>query len=404
MKRRTLMKTTAGAVLAAGLAAGLMASSAFAQDTIKIGASGPKTGPLAGGGAVTYWPAIQLWVHDVNERGGIDVGGTKMKVELIEYDDKTSNEEAIKNYQRLMTVDKVDFVIPPYGTGINLAVAPLIAKNGYPHIAVTAVADGLEAFVERWPNTFWTLGTSEGMANGIVDLLKKMKDEGTINNKLALVSVADAFGIEMSKTAKPAFEAAGFDIVYETSYPLTQQDFAPIISAAKNAEPDSFVAFSYPGDTFGLTQQATIADLPVKAYYTGVATAFPGFAKANGAAAEGVLGTGGVNADAPAIQDFIKRQKEVTDVEPDYWASPVQYASLQVLEQAITSAGSLDKQAVIDAIGSGTFDTIMGEWKFEGNIIRQFWTVGQWQDGHFKGVASTGLDGEAATVLKQGWK
>ncbi|MEQ9692178.1 MAG: ABC transporter substrate-binding protein, partial [Bauldia litoralis] len=80
-----------------------------------------------------------------NERGGIDVGGTKMKVELIEYDDKTSNEEAIKNYQRLMTVDKVDFVIPPYGTGINLAVAPLIAKNGYPHIAVTAVADAAEA-------------------------------------------------------------------------------------------------------------------------------------------------------------------------------------------------------------------------------------------------------------------
>ena len=52
------------------------------QETIKIGASAPKTGPLAGGAAVTYWPAIQLWVHDVNERGGIDVGGTKMKVEL----------------------------------------------------------------------------------------------------------------------------------------------------------------------------------------------------------------------------------------------------------------------------------------------------------------------------------
>ena len=46
-------------------------------------ASAPKTGPLAGRSAVTYWPAIQLWVHDVNERGGIDVGGTKMKVELI---------------------------------------------------------------------------------------------------------------------------------------------------------------------------------------------------------------------------------------------------------------------------------------------------------------------------------
>lgn len=400
MERRTLLRTIAAATIASAM----MVGGAYAQETIKIGASGPKTGPLAGGGAVTYWPAIQLWVHDVNERGGIDVGGKKMKVELIEYDDKTSNEEAIKNYQRLMTVDKVDFVIPPYGTGINLAVAPLIARNGYPHIAVTAVADGLEEFVKRWPNTFWTLGTSQGMANGVVDLLKKLKDDGTINGKLALVSVADAFGIEMSKTAKPAFEAAGFEIVYESSYPLTQQDFAPIISAAKNAGPDSFVAFSYPGDTFGLTQQATIADLPVKAYYTGVATAFPAFAGANGAAAEGVLGIGGVNADDPKIQDFIKRQKEVTGVEPDYWASPVQYASLEVLEQAITAAGSLDKGAVIKAIGEGSFDTIMGPWKFENNIITKFWTVGQWQGGHFKGVASTGLDGAVAPVLKKGWK
>lgn len=400
MKRRTLMKSVAAAAVAVGMFAG----TASAQDTIRIGASAPKTGPLAGGAAVTYWPAVQLWVHDVNERGGIDVGGKKMKVELVEYDDKTSNEEAIKNYQRLATSDKVDFIIPPYGTGINLATAPIIAKYGYPHIAVTAVADGLDEFVKRWPNTFWTLGTSQGMANGIVDLLKKMKDDGTINDKLALVSVADAFGIEMSKTAKPAFEAAGFDIVYETSYPLTQQDFAPIVSAAKNAGPDSFVAFSYPPDTFGLTQQATIADFPVKAYYTGVATAFPAFAQANGKAADGVLGIGGVNADDPKIQDFIKRQKEVTGAEPDYWASPVQYASLEVLEQAITAAGSLDKQAVIDAIGNGTFNTLMGEWKFENNIITRFWTVGQWQDGHFKGVASTGLTGEAPTILKQGWK
>lgn len=399
MERRTLIKTFAASLLAGAVLAG----PAMAEGTIKIGASAPKTGPLAGGAAVTYWPAVQLWVHDVNERGGIDVGGEKMTVELIEYDDRTSNEEAIKNVQRMATVDKVDFIVPPYGTGINLAVAPLIAKNGYPHIAVTAVADGVDDFAARWPNSFWTLGTSEGMASSLVDVLKEMRDAGQINDKLALVSVADAFGIEMSKTAKPDFEEAGFDIVYETSYPLQQQDFAPIISAAKNAEPDTFVAFSYPGDTFGLTKQAAIADLPVKAFYVGVATAFPGFAAANGAAANGIMGIGGVNASSDAYQDFAKRQEEVTGVAPDYWASPVQYASLEVLEQAITAAGSLDKAAVIEAIKDGTFDTIMGEWKFEDNVIRKFWTVGQWQDGVFQGIGSTGVGGEAEPILKSGW-
>ncbi|QKV17599.1 amino acid ABC transporter substrate-binding protein [Oricola thermophila] len=399
MERRTLFKTIAATLLASTLAAGPV----LADGVIRIGASAPKTGPLAGGAAVTYWPAIKLWVHDVNERGGIDVGGEKMKVELVEYDDRTSNEEAIKNIQRLATVDKVDFIVPPYGTGINLATAPLIAKYGYPHIAVTAVADGIEEFAKRWPNSFWTLGTSTAMATSLVDVLVEMRNAGQINEKVALVNVADSFGIELVNAGKPALEAAGFDIVYETSYPLQQQDFAPIISGAKNAAPDTFVAFSYPGDTFGLTKQAAIADLPVKAFYVGVATAFPAFPAANGDAANGIMGVGGVNADSELYQDFASRQKEVTGEAPDYWASPVQYASLQVLEQAITDAGTLDKAAVIDAIKNGTFDTIMGEWTFEDNIITKYWTVGQWQDGVFRGIASTGVGGEAEPILKSGW-
>lgn len=399
MKRRTLMK------VAAALVAGtILTGGAMAQEVIRIGASAPKTGPLAGGSAVTYWPAIALWVSDVNGRGGIDVGGKKMPVELIEYDDRTSNEEAIKNIQRLATVDKVDFIIPPYGTGINLATAPLIAKHGYPHIAVTAVTDGVDEFAARWPNSFWTLGTSSAFAVSLAELLKGMREGGLINDKVAVVNVADAFGIELANAGKPALTEAGFDIVYESSYPLTQQDFAPIVQAAKAAAPDSFVAFSYPGDTFGLTKEAAIADLPVKAYYVGVATAFPAFAGANGPAAEGVLGAGGVNANSDKIKDFITRHNEVTGQAPDYWASPVQYASLEVLEQAITRAGSLDKQAVIDQIKEGTFDTIMGEWTFDGNVIRKFWTVGQWQGGVFHGVASTGVGGEVAPVAKSGWK
>jgi branched-chain amino acid transport system substrate-binding protein len=399
MERRTLIKTFAATLLAGAVLAG----PAAAEGVIKIGASAPKTGPLAGGSAVTYWPAVQLWVHDVNARGGIDVGGEKMKVELIEYDDRTSNEEAIKNIQRLATVDKVDFIIPPYGTGINLATAPLIAKYGYPQIAVTAVTDGVDEFADRWPNSFWTLGTSTAFATTLVDLLKGMRDAGQINDKVAVVNVADAFGIELANAGKPALKDAGFDIVYETSYPLQQQDFAPIISSAKNANPDTFIAFSYPGDTFGLTKQAAIADLPVKAYYVGVATAFPAFAAANGPAANGVLGAGGVNAASDKYQDFMKRQIEVTGSAPDFWASPVQYASLEVLEQAITSAGTLDKAAVIDAIKNGTFDTVMGEWKFDHNVIRKYWTVGQWQDGAFHGVASTGIGGEVAPIVKSGW-
>ena len=49
MERRTLIKTFAASLLASAVLAG----PAMAEGTIKIGASAPKTGPLAGGAAVT---------------------------------------------------------------------------------------------------------------------------------------------------------------------------------------------------------------------------------------------------------------------------------------------------------------------------------------------------------------
>ena len=45
----------------------------------------------------------------------------------------------------------------------------------------------------------------------------------------------------------------------------------------------------------------------------------------------------------------------------------------------------------------------MGDWKFNNQNIDQYWTVGQWQNGKFYGVASTGKPGEKAAVTKKGW-
>ena len=52
-----------------------------------------------------------------------------------------------------------------------------------------------------------------------------------------------------------------------------------MMKAAKAANPDAFVAWSYPPDTFGLTDAAKIEGLDVKAFYVAVGCAFPGFCK-----------------------------------------------------------------------------------------------------------------------------
>lgn len=391
-------------ILVAAAASVLMAGSAFAQDTLTFGAVAPKTGGLAGGAAVTFWPNVQLWAHDVNARGGLKVGDKSYTVEIIEYDDQTNPGETIKAVQRLATRDQADFILAPYGTGLNIASAPIFDRYGYPMVTHTAISDQVEELSQKFPNMYFTLGGASGLAGGVVDVLSAMRDAGHIGDRVAMVNVADAFGIELAEVALPQMEAAGFEIVYSTSYPLGTSDLSPVVKGAKAANPDAFVAWSYPPDTFGLTAQAKIEELDVKAFYTAVATAFPAYIGANGDSAEGVLGAGGVYADGAAFQDYAARHEEVTGAKPDYWASGMVYSSFQVLEQAIEATGSTDKAVVSEYIASNSFDTVMGtiSWD-EYNNNSSYWTVGQWQGGVFKGVASTGRDGAVAAQPKMGW-
>ncbi len=401
MKRRTFAKLTTALVAAGAFS---MASAASAE-VLKIGAVAPKTGPLAGGAVVTFWPNVQLWAHDVNARGGLDVGGVKYTVEIIEYDDQTNPGETIKAVQRLATQDEADFILAPYGTGLNIAAAPIFARYGYPMITHTAISDQIEELSEKFPNMYFTLGGATGLAGGVVEVLSDLRERGEIGSRVAMVNVADAFGIELAEVARPQFEEAGFEIVYDTSYPLGTQDLSPVVKGAKDANPDAFVAWSYPPDTFGLTAQAKVENLDVKAFYTAVATAFPAYLGANGASAEGVLGAGGVYADGAAFQEYAARHEEVTGEKPDFWASGMAYASFQILEQAIEATDSIDRAVVSEYIANNSFETVMGTitWD-ENNNNAHYWTVGQWQGGVFKGVASTGREGAVEVQVKTGWE
>ena len=399
MNRRTLTFAAT-----AGLAMSLIAAPVLAQDTVKIGSVAPKTGPLAGGAAVTHWPNVEMWVKQVNARGGLKLKDGQKKIELVTYDDKTNPAEHIKAAQRLATQDKVDFIIAPYGTAFNVAAAPIYAKYNYPQIAVSAISDKIDELTSRYPDIFFTLGSVTGMVNGVRDALIQMRDKGQIGNKVAMVNVADAFGIELAAAARKILPAAGFELVYDKSYPLGSPDLSPIVKGAKATKPDAFVAWSYPPDTFALTEQAIIENLDTKAFYTAVATCFPAYVKKFSAkTVQGVLGAGGVNPDTPEMAAYRKAHKDLTGKEADYWASANTYASLQILEQAIEAVGRIDQKAVSDYIKNHTFNTVMGPISFQKQNSNSYWTVGQWQDGVFRGVESSNMTGAAPIIEKKGW-
>lgn len=393
----------AGAALLAALS---ISSPAGAQDaTIKIGYAISKTGPNAPGAGITTLPNYQLWVKDVNAAGGIKVGGKQMKIEVVEYDDRSSSEEAVRAIERLATQDKADFILPPWGTANNLAVGPIFDRYGYPHLAGTAVTDKAPALAKRWPNSYWLLGTGGEYAEALVELLAKLRSEGKIGDAIAMASIADGFGIELSSAGRKAFEKHKFKLVYDETYPLGTQDLAPIINKAKAANPDVFVSFSYPPDTIGLTAQAQVLGFNPKIFYAGVGGAFPIYKGRFKEATEGVVSLGGVNASSQKVKDYIAHHKEVIGQEPDRWASLVTYASLQALQQAIEKAGSLDRKVVSKELASGKFDTILGTISFdnESRKVPGIFTVGQWQKGEFVGLFPAGEGAGTMIFPKPEW-
>jgi len=193
--------------------------------------------------------------------------------------------------------------------------------------------------------------------------------------------------------------------VLSKSYPLGASDLTNEIKEAKASGADTFIAYSYPPDTFMLTNTAVTQGYNPKVFYTAVGTAFAAYGANFKDKANGVLGLGGWDPNLPGAQDYVKRQMALLGRAADGWAAPVTYASLQLLEQAIEKAGTLDRKKVLDAIANGgPYETIVGPVDLKTHIRGKQWGVGQWQNGQFVGIAPSDLPGAQPIIFpKPAW-
>src|SRR4051794_24754236 len=114
----------AAALAAIGIAA-VPAASIAQQGPVKIGIGISQTGTLGGGGKAALL-ALQMWVEDVNKKGGL----LNRKVELIAYDDQTNPANTPGIYTKLLDIDKVDLLIAPYGTVPTAPIMPMVKQRG----------------------------------------------------------------------------------------------------------------------------------------------------------------------------------------------------------------------------------------------------------------------------------
>jgi branched-chain amino acid transport system substrate-binding protein len=376
----------------AACTAAFACSGAFAQDapkSVKIGYAISLSGPQAAGAMLTTVPNYRLWVDEVNKAGGLMLKkyNKRIPIEATEIDDRSNNEDMVRLVERLMTVDKVDIVLSPWGTGPNLQAAPTFAKNGYPQIMGTAGSSKIDDLVSKFPTMLWFLAKPDEQVKSLVGTMASLKKAGKIGDGVSIFVVQHPFGQEYSSTLKPQLASAGFKVVYETSYPLGVSDLSAQIKAAKAAKPDTMLALSYPPDTFMLTDQSIANDFNPKMKFLGVGTAFPSYKGKFGSKIDGVFGLGGWDPNGPGMQDYFARHKAFNKGEPDRWASAATYAGLQMLQQAIERVGEIDRAKILQEMRTGTFKTVQGDLKLTGNRDAGAWHIGQWQSGEFYGIA-----------------
>jgi len=175
-------------------------SSYAAKDKIRIGTAISLSGPYSAGAGMTQIPNYKLWVDEVNAKGGLYIKELKKKlpIELIIYDDKSDTGTVVKLVEQLILKDKVDFILPPWGTAMHFAIAPVINKYKYPVIGPTISSEKLREIAHKVPYFFGMLNMPREQAAGLVEILEEVGVK-----KAALIYVADAYGIEWSSKVAP---------------------------------------------------------------------------------------------------------------------------------------------------------------------------------------------------------
>ncbi len=395
--RRQFVQGAAAAVGAMVVAPNLIAQSG----PVRVGYAISRTGPWTGGAQVSQEPNFLLWAEQQNAAGGLDVKGVKRPIELISSDDRSDMETCVRTYEKLMGSDKVDLVLPPWGSNANFAVAPLANRFGYPFLAPTALSRRLVEM--KLPYFFLLLQQPKPMCDALVDMLKANGCKSA-----AVVYVDDLFGLENYAALKVALQGSGINLVQETSYPGGVKDLAPVLRSIKDKNPDAFIGFTYPPDTILASRQAKEIGFNPKFFYASVGTAFQLYRNVmTPAGAEGVLGMGSWNQKtSPAAKAYFDAhvKKFGAAKEPDRWASGHCWAGLEILTNAVKQVG-LDRKAIRDYVANNTHKTIVGDIKFTGSENTATpGTVGQWQNGEFEVVWPQKLATAKLNPAKPAWK
>jgi branched-chain amino acid transport system substrate-binding protein len=386
MDRRTFVKGSAALAGAVTLPK-VYAQAQSAPDKIRFGYAITQSGPLGPGAESTSVSQYKLWQKRVNDDGGIMLKkfGKKVPIEFVSYDDQGKPDELLKLTERLIQQDKVDMILSPYASHMNLASAPITNKYEYPVIYTTATTNKTYTLGPKWPFAFWNISQPVESTEPIAKMMGDLKKSGKIKGTAAIIHPNIEYGVEMSSAFVEAAKKNGVDIVFNKGYPFPASDLQPLVREAMAANPDALIAMSYPPETFALPEQCKIVGFNPKIMYLGIGGVFPGLKGKYGNNVNGILVYGGLNPDEPGMAEYNKAHQAMFNRPSEAGAINV-YGGLQVTQQAIETVGEIDRKKIRDVIARDKFKTLWGELSYKDQRNTNPWAVGQWQNGEVVGV------------------
>ncbi|MBL7226053.1 MAG: amino acid ABC transporter substrate-binding protein [Proteobacteria bacterium] len=326
-----------------------------APKEILVGGTISVTGPLS----KIVGPFKKLassWQDLINEQGGIWVRDYKKRlpVRFITYDDKSDQATSLKYYERLVTVDKVNLLIGPFGSHNSFPAATVAESHKIPMVMVCASDRKLFERDYKWSVS--QLDEADLEHVGFIEMAAKSGKVKTIamigEDKLHCTG-------SMNGAAKRA-EELGLQIVMKEIIPGGTKDFTSVIIKIKGLKPDVVFVEAFPGFEIPFMKQAIEMGLRPNQFFNGHIVA--PLVKVLGKYVENLCGSvywapGFKFTGQEDYQEILKKTGITWEA---YMESSIRMQAYQTIKEMIEVAGSLDRAKLNKAMHEMRYMTVSG--------------------------------------------
>jgi branched-chain amino acid transport system substrate-binding protein len=362
--RRELVAGLGGAAIYAAIGPGGARAQAPAGNPIKIGQALALTGPFAQTGLV-HKIVSEYYVARLNKLGGL----LGRPVEYTVLDDQSKPDVSRTLYEKLITSDKVDLILGPYGTASILAAMGVAQRYKKVFIQNTMGVPALATY--EWQFSALVSGP-EPHRSLPTKVLEAYASTGNPPKTVAVVTSKFPSAEDMAKGMRAVADEHKLKEVAFLEYETGTRDYGAIAARIKDADPDyMFVGCLGVEGNQLLESLAKIGYSPKRHFYL-----YPSAVLASYPPAERAVSLTNFEDVAPYISspeaaEFAKafdEQAKGAGLPYPFVDSQAgnEYAGWQILVAAVTATKSLDDAKLAAWLEQAEVDTIVGRRNFKG--------------------------------------